>query len=168
MYRSVSMLKMNGTACIEAAPEQVWQVLADVENISLWSEAVVSAEICSQTQTGVGLERVCRLQNGITITERWTEWEKGRSFTYEGFNLPLVKSAKNTWSLRGENGKTLLETQSEVVIKGGLLGRILEPLMKIMASKMGGDALAAFKYLVEHGEPFQGKHSILPRVPVNC
>ena len=82
--------------------------------------------------------------------------------------MPLVKSAKNTWSLREENGKTLLETHSEVVVKGGLLGRTLEPLMKLMANKMGGDALAAFKYLVENGEPFQGKHSILQRVPVNC
>lgn len=162
------MLKMVGTACIEAPVEKVWKVLADVKNISQWSEAVISAEISSPIRSGIGMERVCRLHNNITITERWIAWDEGHSFTYEGFNLPLVKSAKNTWSLHTENGKTLLQTHSEVVVKGGLLGRLLEPLMKIMANKMGGDALAAFKYLVEHGKPFEGKHSILPRVPINC
>jgi hypothetical protein len=33
---------------------------------------------------------------------------------------------------------------------------------------MGADALAAFKYLVENGKPYEGKHSSLPRVPVTC
>lgn len=134
----------------------------------LWSESVLSAKCTGALKRGIGAERTCNLKNNITIVERWVSWNEGSSFTYEGFNLPLVKSAKNTWSLISENGKTLLITESEVVLKYGIFGRVLEPLMRIMATKMGSDALAAFKYLVENEQPFEGKHSLLPRVPIAC
>ncbi len=162
------MLKINSTACIEASQEKTWAVLSDIENIPLWSEPVISATCTTKAKRGVGAVRTCELKNNITITERWVSWQEGHSFTYEGYNLPMVKSAKNTWSLRSENGKTLLTTQAEVVLKGGVFGRLLEPLMGLVTHKMGADALAAFKYLVEQGEPFAGKHSSLPRVPVTC
>ncbi len=162
------MLKITGTACIEASPEKVWKFLSDIENMPLWSESVLSAKCTGELKRGVGAERTCNLKNNITIVERWVSWNEGSSFTYEGFNLPLVKSAKNTWSLISENGKTLLITESEVVLKGGIFGRLLEPLMRFIATKIGSDALAAFKYLVENEQPFEGKHSLLPRVPIAC
>lgn len=162
------MLKMIGTACINASSEKTWEVLSDIENMHQWSESVLSATCGDKAKRGVGAERTCKLKNNITIVERWVSWNEGSSFTYEGFNLPLVKSAKNTWSVVSDNGKTLLTTESVVILKGGIFGRILEPLMKLIAIKMGGDALAAFKYLVENDKPFDGKHSILPRVPVGC
>ena len=162
------MLKMVGTVCIDAPNERVWSVLSDVKNISDWSEAVVSARVSSNAQRGIGTERVCELKNGITINERWIDWEEGRSFTYEGFNLPMVKSALNKWSIEESNGKTLLKTESRLEFKGGLLGRMIEPAMRFMAARMGADAMAAFKYLVENGRPFKGKHSALPRAPMSC
>ena len=61
--------------------------------------------------------------------------------------------------LKAKNGKTLLTTESEVVLKGGIFGKILEPLMLLISKKMGSDALSAFKYLVENGQPYEGKHS---------
>ncbi len=162
------MLKIIGTACIDASSQRTWDVLSDIENMPQWSESVLSATCEGKHKRGIGAQRTCLLKNNITIIERWVAWEEGRSFTYEGFNLPLVKSAKNTWSLVSENGKTLLKTESEVVFKGGIFGRLLEPLMRLMAIKMGSDALAAFKYLVENDQPFEGKHSMLPRVPIAC
>jgi len=162
------MLKMTRTACIDETPDKVWAVLSDIKNIPDWSEAVLSASISSDIHKGVGSERVCELKNNITITERWVAWDEGKSFTYEGFNLPLVKSAKNTWSVTAENGKTLLKTEFEVVLKGGFMGRLLEPLMRFLSSRMGSDALAAFKYLAENGHAFKGKHTKLPRVSVTC
>lgn len=162
------MLKMVGTACIETSPEKVWQVLANLENLPQWSEVVLSASCDGSEKQGVGTQRTCVLKNNVTIFERWTDWQEGKSYTYEGFNLPMVKSAKNTWTVVPDGEKTLLKTESEVVLKGGLLGRLLEPLMRLMANRMGANALAAFKYLAENGESFNGKHSRLPRVATVC
>ena len=162
------MLKMKKSACIDASPETTWRFLSDLENISLWSETVLSSECKGERKKGLGAERTCRIGKDTVITERWTSWIEGESYTYEGYDLPLVKSAKNTWSLKDENGKTLLTTESELVLKGGIFGRILEPIMSLISKKMGSDALSAFKYLVENGQPYQGKHSSLPRVSATC
>jgi hypothetical protein len=162
------MLKIIVTACIDKSSEDVWKYLSDLENISLWSEPVLSAECTGEFKRGIGAERICQLSNNIIIFERWNSWDEGKSFSYEGYNLPLVKSANNTWSLTSENGKTLLKSESELVIKGGFLGRLFEPIMKYIAVKMGNNSLAAFKYLVEKNEPFQGKHSKLPRIESLC
>ena len=162
------MLKMTGTACINASPEATWKILSDVESISQWSEPVLTAICTTDRKRGVGTERQCQLRNNLTVVERWVDWQEGESYTYEGFNLPLVKSARNTWSIRNENGKTLLKTESEVILKGGVFGRLLEPLMKLVANRMGADAMAAFAYLVENGRPYAGKHADLPRAPMIC
>lgn len=105
---------------------------------------------------------------GLTITERWTGWDEGRSFTYEGSGLPLVKRAMNTWSVRPEGDRSLLVSEALVELKGGALGRMFEPLFAAVFKRMAPDALAAFKYLVEHGTPINGRASRLPRAPVAC
>lgn len=162
------MIKMKVTACIDASPAATWKVLSDLESISLWSEPVLRAECKGERKQGIGAERICHFGKKVMITERWVAWLEGESYTYEGFNLPLVKSAKNTWSVKEESGKTLLTSESCIVLKGGLLGRLLEPLMLFVSKKMGSDSLSAFKYLVENGKPFEGKHSLLPRVCALC
>ena len=125
-------------------------------------------ESSGEVSAGVGTERTCALNNKVTITERWVTWDEGNSYTYEGFNIPLVNSAKNKWSVKTENGKSLLTTESEVTLKGGVFGIMLEPLMKLMSTKMSTNALAAFKYLVENSRSFEGKHSILSKFPIVC
>jgi hypothetical protein len=54
------------------------------------------------------------------------------------------------------------------VLKGGLVGRLLEPLVAYQLNRVGPRTLAAFKYLVEHGEPPRVKHAHLPRVAASC
>lgn len=91
------------------------------------------------------------------------------SFTYEGTGLPFVETARNTWSVRAEGpNQTLLTTVAEVKLGRGWLGIILKPVMAVASRRMSSRSLAAFKYLVEHGEPFKGKHSLLPRAPNSC
>jgi len=168
LTRELALLKLKKSACIDASLETTWTFLSDLENISSWSETVLSSECKGERKKGIGAERTCRISKSTFITERWTSWKEGESYTYEGFDLPLVKSAKNTWSVKAENGKTLLTTESELVLKGGIFGRILEPLMLYISNRMGSDALSAFKYLVENGQPYAGKHSSLPRTIANC
>lgn len=161
-------MKLKGTVCIEAPAEQVWAVLADVANVQDWV-GPINQSYCEGEQTqGVGTVRVCHLAGGTTIKEEWIEWEEGDFFTYQAENAPMMKSAQNRWSVQARGEKTLLTTESEVILKGGIFGRLLEPLMRLMTSRMGNSSLAGFKYLVENGKRYEGKLSNLPQIPTNC
>lgn len=162
------MITLSGSVCIEAPTHEVWARLARLEDIQLWSEAVVEARCDGVVSHGVGAERTCDLVGGFTIMERWLVWEEGRSFTYEGVGIPLVARARNEWAVHAEGERTLLTSRAEVILKGGLLGKLLEPIVAYQFNRIGPRTLAAFKYLVEHGEPPPGKHARLPRVPVGC
>lgn len=162
------MISLSGSVCIEAPAHEVWSRLARLEDIQLWSEAVVAARCDGPVVRGVGAQRTCDLVGGITIRERWLAWDEGRSFTYEGLGIPLVARARNRWTVHPEGERTLLTSEAEVVLKGGLLGKLLEPIVAHQFRRIGPTTLAAFKHLVEHGEPPRGKHSRLPKIPVAC
>ena len=65
-------------------------------------------------------------------------------------------------------GHTLLTTRAEVTIKGGRMGRLLEPLFAMQARRLSKRSLAAFKYLVEHGTAPPVSHSRLPAPLASC
>jgi Polyketide cyclase / dehydrase and lipid transport len=164
----VRTITLVASVCIEAPAESVWARLARLEDIRLWSEAVLDARCEGAFSRGVGAERTCDLRGGVTIRERWLAWNEGRSFTYEGVDIPLVASARNEWTLEPVGDQTLLTSRAELVLKTGALGRLFEPIVAFQLRRIGPRTLAAFKYLVEHGKPPAVKHAKLPRAAVAC
>ncbi|QXP82701.1 SRPBCC family protein [Methylococcus sp. Mc7] len=163
------MIKLTNSVCINVAAEAVWERLAALEDIQLWSEAVLCSTCDGDVARGVGAERTCELAGNLTIKERWIEWDEGRSFKYEGFGIPLVRRASNHWSVHPEGEhQALLMSEAEIELKCGLLGRLLEPIMIVRMRRMGAQSLAAFKFLVENGRPYEGNHSELPMAPTTC
>jgi hypothetical protein len=162
------MITLFASACIEAPVDIVWDRLAKLEDIHLWSEPVIHAHCEGALSRGVGAERTCELVGHRIIHERWVAWDEGRSFTYEGFGIPLMRRAANRWSVLPHGERTLLTSEAELELKGGVLGRLLEPLVGPLLQRMAPNALAEFKYLVEHGQPYVGKASELPRAPATC
>jgi hypothetical protein len=161
------VVRLSDRVCVDASAALVWERLARLEDIALWSEPVLAAR-CEGKNTGVGAERTCDLRGRVTIRERWVAWEEGRSFTYEGIGLPLVARATNTWTVYPEGTRTLLVTDAQVVLRGGLAGRMLEPLVRFQARRLGRRSLAAFKHLVETGSAPAVRHARLPRAPATC
>jgi hypothetical protein len=162
------VIRLESSVCIDAPAPTVWATLARIEDIKLWSATVRDSRCDGPISRGVGAERTCKIAGGITLRERWLAWEEGHSFTYEGHGLPLVARALNTWTVHAEGEQTLLTTHAEVVLRGGPAGRLLEPLLRLQFQRMGPRALAAFKHLVEHGEPPRLKHAKLPVAPAAC
>ena len=162
------MITLSATACIDAPAQAVWKQLAELEGISRWAPSIRKAHCAGARSRGIGAERTCELVGDLTITERWTAWDEGRSFTYEGSGLPLVKRAMNTWSVRPDGDRSMLVSEALVELKGGAFGRMFEPVFAAIFRRMAPDSLAAFKYVVEHGKPFNGPPSRLPRAPVAC
>ncbi|MFK5894764.1 MAG: SRPBCC family protein [Pseudomonadota bacterium] len=161
-------MKLRMSACIEAKKDQVWKVLSDISNVNLWVDPIISANCEGNIKHGVGTIRTCKLKGNMTIREKWVEWDEGNSFTYHAEETSFFKSAKNKWTVKSEKQKTLVITESEVTLQGGIFGKIFEPLMYLVSKKMGAESLAALKYLVETGKPFKRKFSKLPRVQIGC
>ncbi len=67
-----------------------------------------------------------------------------------------MKSAKNKWAITSVNSKTLLTSTSELKIKGGVFGKLLKPFLFLIVKRMGANSLAAIKYFIENGHPFEG------------
>jgi hypothetical protein len=155
------MICHRASACIEAPADDVWDRLARLEDIQLWSEAVITAECRPKTSRGVGAERACRLTGGVTIRERWLEWDEGRGFLYEGIGVPLLAKARNRWTVDPYGNRSLIVSEAEVWLKGRLLGRLAAPLVSWQIRRFATRTLAAFKYFVEHGEPPPVRHSRL-------
>jgi ligand-binding SRPBCC domain-containing protein len=162
------MITLFASVCIDAPAEVVWAQLARLEDIQLWSEAVVHARCEGPITQGIGAERTCELVGNRTIQERWTVWDEGRSFTYEGFEIPMMRRASNRWSVVSQGKRSLLVSEAELELKGGPFGRLLEPILGPLMQRMAPGALASFKYLVEQGRPYAGKTSELPCVPARC
>ena len=162
------MVRLSTAACIEAPAARVWEHLARIEDIPLWSEQVVRARCDGPVSRGVGAERTCDLVGNVTITERWVAWDEGRSFTYEGAGIGLMRRAVNRWSVIPQGERTLLVSEAEVAFVGGVFAPVLALALVPLLRRMAPNALARFKYLVERGEPYGGRVADLPRVPVRC
>jgi hypothetical protein len=162
------MIALRNSACIDAPTDQVWDRLARLEDIGLWSEAIVDAWCADSLDHGIGAERTCRLNGGVVIREQWLAWEEGRSFTYEGVGVPLVARARNTWTVQSDGERTLLTSEAEVVLKGEPTRKAARALIARQIRRMGRRSLAAFEYLVEHGEPPRVRHAKLASAPIAC
>ncbi|MBO0831860.1 MAG: SRPBCC family protein [Actinobacteria bacterium] len=162
-----SEFDMTATVCIEAPADEVWRCLARIEDIPLWSRAIISASTVPGHERGVGAERACKVVGGIDLTERWLAWDEGVSFTYEGTGLPGVRVARNTWTVEPLGAQSILRSEAHVEFKRGPLGPLLKQLAKRQSARMGRQSLGAFKYLVETGEPPSDLSVRLP-VPATC
>lgn len=160
------MLRLTRSVCIDADAASVWAVLSDLESIPLWVPSIRRAH-CPAQARGVGAMRVCELPRA-TIRETIVDWDEGRSFTYRGEGAPLMKSATNTWTVEARGAETLVTSSAAVVVKGGVLGRLLEPALRPMFERLGTRSLASLKYLVERGHPYRGVARELPPPPASC
>ena len=159
------MIRLVTTACIEAPPEVVWAHLSKLDALHLWTDAVHHSYLSGSCSSGVGAERVCDLGHRREMHERVTAWTEGQSFTYESADAPMMKRARNTWSIQPDGRGTRVVSEAEVELRGGIFGRLLELLFRPLLGLFLPNPLAKFKYWVETGRPFQGKASRLP-VPV--
>ncbi len=160
------MIRMTMSACIDAPASTVWAVLSEIEAVHLWIDAITHSYCPSQSR-GVGAVRVCELRQA-TIRETFVEWDEGLSFRYRAEGAPMMKSATNLWTVEPRGAQTLVTSSAEAELKGGLFGRLLEPVVTAVFRRAGPQSLAALKYLVEHGHPYAGPARELPLAAALC
>ena len=80
----------------------------------------------------------------------------------------MVSHASNEWTVHPAGEQSLLVSRATVELKGGRLGRLLEPLVRRQIRRVAARTLAAFAYLLENGEAPTIRHARLPRPATAC
>lgn len=156
------MHKMSVSACVDAPAAVVWAHLSRLDQIHLWTDLIHDVHMRGTCTTGVGAERVCELGHGRRNHEQVTAWDEGHSFTYESTDAPLMRRARNTWSVTPMGEQALVRSDAEMEFKGGWVGRLLGWLLLPLLVRFLPNPLVKFKYWVENGVPYVGKASALP------
>lgn len=161
------MLIVKSSVCVNAPTNKVWRYLSDVENINLWVTTIKTAYSPTDAKSGLGIERICKLDK-FDVNEIFVEWNEGIGFKYIATGAPMIKSASNKWSIEAVGDETLITSYSEIIVKGGIFGRLLEPVIFLATRFAFPNALAPLKYLIENDRPFNGNARDLPKALAFC
>ena len=114
-------MEQSTTVDIAAPPERVWEVLADVERWSEWSETVIWVRRLDEGPLRSG-SRARINQPKIPETEYVvTELEPGRSFTWVATGPGVTTTARHTVeALPGGGSRVQLAVE-----QGGLVGSVM-------------------------------------------
>lgn len=141
--------------------ENTWKVLGhDFAHPYKWASSVNHSEgHGKQLATTQCDERACQTVMG-NIREKLTHYSD------EDFHLAyvvtegmpgMVKTATNDWKLtKSGSGKTKLKIKMEFVFQG-ILGFIMQPLMKIKLNKIAQEMVEDFGHYAESGKPHPRK-----------
>jgi uncharacterized protein YndB with AHSA1/START domain len=126
---------------IAAAPQEVWDVLADFGALSTWVDRVDHSCILVHGPDGdpVGTER--RVQMGRnTLVERIVEFDPPHTLAYDIEGLPKrLRRVNNRWTLRPQGASTVVTLTSTVEIGSSPLQHLAEEAMcRVMTRESDG------------------------------
>ena len=141
--------------------ENTWKVLGhDFAHPYKWASSVNHSEgHGKQLATTQCDERACQTVMG-NIREKLTHYSDNdfhlAYIVTEGMPA-MVKTATNDWQLTNTGAeKTKLKIRMEFVFQG-ILGFLMQPLMKMKLNKIAREMVEDFGYYAEHGKPHPRK-----------
>ena len=140
------MAQIERSRTIAAAPQEVWEVLADFGALSTWVDRVDHSCILTHVADGhVGTAR--RVQMGRqTLVERIVDYHPPHTLAYDIDGLPnRLRRVNNRWSLRPFGDSTVATLTSTVEIGSGRISELAERAMcRLMTRESKGllDGLA--------------------------
>ena len=117
---------------IEASPETVYKVLADVNHWPEWIGAVKSANLIGQPETG---KSFVWKADGYKLTSTFHTLKPGQAIGWTGKAMWLT--AVHNWVLLEENGKTVVQVYESMEgfgagwMKGSLGKRMAKSLLEL-------------------------------------
>ena len=124
------MAKIERSRTIAAAPQEVWEVLADFGALSTWVDRVDHSCILTHGADGhIGTAR--RVQMGRqTLVERVVDWDPPHTLAYDIDGLPKgLRLVNNRWTLRPSGESTVVTLTSTVEIGSGRVQALGERVM---------------------------------------
>ena len=146
------MLQITESIEVNAPPSEVWRHLAKLDDVQHFVASVKRSVYSSERREGVGAARTCEIKGFGKLVETITDWEEGRTLTYEVEGMPaFVKHAQSTWTVEGKNqSQTIVTVRNVMQTRYGFLGKMMEQYaMKPRVTRLLGDAVREFKQHVE-------------------
>lgn len=131
----------HNEAILDATPEQVFDILADIDQWEIWLDEVEEVEWLSDGQPGVGARRLVRLDI-MEVKESFIAWEPGLryTFTMTAATLPLAERLVEDYRLEAvEGGRCRLNWDVYYDPKWYL--KSLNPLLSFNFSRMFEQAI---------------------------
>lgn len=145
---------MDNLACtIDAAPDRVWEILADFGNIYRWNPSVKHSHLTSEATAGPGTGRHCDL-GYAGLDEVVTAWEPGETLAIAvtGTGPNPVATAAVTFRLEPAGAEqTTVALDIDYSARGGAVGRLMAPMVDTQLSKGMRALLAGLKEYAETG-----------------
>ena len=134
-----------------AAPQAVWEVLADFGAISSWAGNVDHSCLLSHGPGGGPLGTSRRVQVGRdTLVERITDFDPPTALAYDIEGLPRRLKVGNRWTLRpSASGHTEVTLTSIVEIAENPVARIAERALCRFLAKQSDTMLTGLAQRVE-------------------
>ena len=145
------MAKIDRTRTITAAPQEVWEVLADFGALSTWVDRVDHSSILSHGADGpIGTAR--RVQMGRnTLVERIVDFDPPHALAYDIEGLPKrLRRVNNRWTLRPSGESTVVTLTSTVEIGSGRIRELAERVMCRLMTRESDGLLAGLAKRLEN------------------
>ncbi len=152
------MTELRHEVFIEASPERVWSVLADLEAVQHYNPGVTSARYLSAERGGIGASRECQLGPKGVARERVIEWQPMRAIGIELYESPWPLAFMR-WrtSLEPSARGTRVTQRMEYRPKFGVFGALMDRLvMRRMLDRTIADVFAGLK---RYAESLDGRES---------
>ena len=132
------MTTVNNAVEINATPERVWAVLADLDRLADYDPVVTKSVVISEFHQGVGARRRCDAHQGRFFVEDVTTWEPPSrlQFTIVECNLP-TRNLTHTYTLEPTPSGTRVTQMMAYEMRFGVLGRLLDLLVVRRKSDQG-------------------------------
>lgn len=137
------MAQIDRTRTIAAAPQEVWEVLADFGALSSWVDRADHSCILVHGADGpIGTTR--RVQMGRnTLVERIVEFDPPHVLAYDIAGLPKrLRKVANRWTLRPSGKSTVVTLTSTVEIGSGGIQDLAERVVCRLMTR-GSDGMLA-------------------------
>jgi ligand-binding SRPBCC domain-containing protein len=125
-----AMTTLNNAVHIDAPPEKVWAVLAQLEALQDYDPAISKSKLEAGETTGPGASRRCELKEGGWFRERVTVWEPQRALAFELHDCSLpVNRLRHHYTLGARGAGTVVEQRMDYKLKFGPLGAVLDAIL---------------------------------------
>jgi uncharacterized protein YndB with AHSA1/START domain len=143
--------QIDRTRTIKAAPQEVWDVLADFGALSTWVDRADHSSILVHGADGpIGTSR--RVQMGRqTLVERIVEFDPPHTLGYDIEGLPKrLRKVNNRWTVRPSGETTVVTLTSTVEIGSGRIQHLAERVMCRLMTRESDGMLAGLAKRLEN------------------
>ncbi|MGO4442269.1 SRPBCC family protein [Mycobacterium sp. 2YAF39] len=145
------MADIDRTRTIAAAPQEVWDVLADFGAIGTWVDRIDHSSILVHGADGNLIGTTRRVQLGRnTLVERIVEFDAPHALAYDIQGLPRrLHRVANRWTLRPSGESTVVTLTTTIEIGSGRIQQLAERVVCRVITKQSDDLLAGLAQRLE-------------------